>query len=589
MNAKYLLIGMLLMVLFLTVPSSANQGNTSAILCLTGNSTNPYTDICGGHTITAVDNVSSSPIGAFYGDGSLNLTNLGRLSIPKTDFSYMYGNYTPWTLKFTLLGHAPADTESILYNGAGTGTSVGIWIYYSTGRTIITIIGNGSSTKTMTSSPLASAANANNITITFDPTRSTNLYRIRNNGELIGTMENIVTTNATSGSLVVYIGGTSITSGKRLNNYIDDITFLRGVALNASIPMDTEYITNPSSSFTANRTSGYAPLSVKLTNTNIGNVNTTSYRWFTTNATGDNTQVISSIIASPEFILPVGNYSIILEASNEFGISNSSATWVNVSPPPPVSSFNANVTNGPSPLAVALVDTSTGNPTSWSWNITNGGIGVDSTNQNIVITYNTPGVYSINHTVSNIYGTSILVSQNLINVYSPSGPLASFTATPLSGYPPLVVQFTDLSTSPNPILTWNWSFGDGIYSNDQNPSYTYSSSGSYTVNLSVTSISGGSTSSVPNAIKVLAAQSSIIPVENNVNMAFTICGVALVLLSLLVIILGAYLSSKPMTTKKEQETYGKLIMAAIVVVIIGFIIIGIGIGTLGPMLTAMGG
>ncbi|MFA4860176.1 PKD domain-containing protein [Methanoregula sp.] len=37
--------------------------------------------------------------------------------------------------------------------------------------------------------------------------------------------------------------------------------------------------------------------------------------------------------------------------------------------------------------------------------------------------------------------------------------VVSFTGTPLSGAPPLAVQFNDTST--NSPISWNWSFGDG--------------------------------------------------------------------------------------------------------------------------------
>lgn len=61
-------------------------------------------------------------------------------------------------------------------------------------------------------------------------------------------------------------------------------------------------------------------------------------------------------------------------------------------------------------------------------------------------------------------------------------PVADFSGFPTSGYAPLSVNFTDLST--NSPTSWDWDFGDGSgTSTEQNPSYTYSSPGSYTVTL----------------------------------------------------------------------------------------------------------
>ncbi len=62
---------------------------------------------------------------------------------------------------------------------------------------------------------------------------------------------------------------------------------------------------------------------------------------------------------------------------------------------------------------------------------------------------------------------------------------ADFSASPVSGNAPLEVDFTDLTTG-NPI-SWEWDFDNDstIDSNEQNPSYTYSESGLYTVSLTV--------------------------------------------------------------------------------------------------------
>jgi len=65
---------------------------------------------------------------------------------------------------------------------------------------------------------------------------------------------------------------------------------------------------------------------------------------------------------------------------------------------------------------------------------------------------------------------------------------ANFSADPTSGPAPLRVHFTDRSTGT--IDSWYWRFGDGFSSDEQNPSYTYSDTGSYTVTLSVTGPDG---------------------------------------------------------------------------------------------------
>jgi len=53
--------------------------------------------------------------------------------------------------------------------------------------------------------------------------------------------------------------------------------------------------------------------------------------------------------------------------------------------------------------------------------------------------------------------------------------MASFYGSPTTGNVPLTVSFTDVSS--NSPTSWNWPFGDGIYSELQNPSHAYNRSG----------------------------------------------------------------------------------------------------------------
>ena len=78
----------------------------------------------------------------------------------------------------------------------------------------------------------------------------------------------------------------------------------------------------------------------------------------------------------------------------------------------------------------------------------------------------------------------------LVIEYPESGPVAGFSVNVTSGTAPLAVQFTDQSTGQ--VTSWAWDFeNDGIIdSTEQNPTYTYTSQGTYTVNLTVTGPDG---------------------------------------------------------------------------------------------------
>ncbi len=83
---------------------------------------------------------------------------------------------------------------------------------------------------------------------------------------------------------------------------------------------------------------------------------------------------------------------------------------------------------------------------------------------------------------------------------------AAFAANPSSGQAPLAVNFTDQSSGP--VNSWSWNFGDGATSTAQNPSHTYNSAGSFTATLTVNG-SSGQTSSTSQTITVTNAPSPV--------------------------------------------------------------------------------
>ena len=88
-------------------------------------------------------------------------------------------------------------------------------------------------------------------------------------------------------------------------------------------------------------------------------------------------------------------------------------------------------------------------------------------------------------------------------------PVANFTADTVRGPLPLSVNFSDQSTGS--INSWAWSFGDGGSSTAQDPSHTYSSSGTYTVSLTVTGPGGSDTETKPDYITVQVVGNPGIP------------------------------------------------------------------------------
>jgi PKD repeat protein len=102
---------------------------------------------------------------------------------------------------------------------------------------------------------------------------------------------------------------------------------------------------------------------------------------------------------------------------------------------------------------------------------------------------------ALSQTAVTLLGNTVTIPQTI------AAPVADFTFTPASGPVPLDVTFTDTSTPVGLIRTWAWTFGDGGTSSVKNPVHTYYTTGTYTVQLTVTNDGGTSTKS--DAVNVI--------------------------------------------------------------------------------------
>jgi PKD repeat protein len=135
---------------------------------------------------------------------------------------------------------------------------------------------------------------------------------------------------------------------------------------------------------------------------------------------------------------------------------------------------------------VFFSDLSIGNPTSWSWTFGDGGA---STQQNPVHHYNALGDYTVSLTIGDGSGNNQLTKTGFISVIaSNTAPTADFSASPLEGLVPLMVNFVDHSVGG--ATSWLWEFGDGKTSTQQNPTHVYVLPGTYTVSLTVSNSHG---------------------------------------------------------------------------------------------------
>jgi len=235
--------------------------------------------------------------------------------------------------------------------------------------------------------------------------------------------------------------------------------------------------------FTANATSGTAPLAVGFTDLSTGEPIRWSWVFGDGNTSSDRNPIF-------EYTIP-GIYTVnlsVMDADEQWSsVSKPDYIAVTAPPEPLTANFTANVTASDSPLAVGFTDLSTGEPIRWSWVF---GDGNTSSDRNPIFEYTIPGIYTVNLSVMDADEQwSTLSKSDYITVTEPPEPLAAnFTANVTAGELPLTVGFTDLSTG-NPI-NWSWDFGDGGTSTLSGPEHTYMAVGTYTVNLTVEDTDG---------------------------------------------------------------------------------------------------
>ena len=253
----------------------------------------------------------------------------------------------------------------------------------------------------------------------------------------------------------------------------------------------------PAADFTASPVTGIKPLTVQFTDISAGN-EIDSWAWDIDNdgTTDYTTQNPSHTYNDP------GTNTVSLTVTNPGGSSGKvKEGFITVTVPLPVADFTATPSSGNAPLDVQFTDLSTNMPTSWSWSF---GDGATSDQQNPVHEYTAAGTYMVNLTVSNTAGSDSEEKPGYITVTAtlPDPPVVNFVGDVRSGSPPLTVNFTDQST--NSPTAWSWDFqNDGIIdSTEQNPAYTYTTPGTYQVNLTASNAGGSAFRLKGNYIKV---------------------------------------------------------------------------------------
>lgn len=247
----------------------------------------------------------------------------------------------------------------------------------------------------------------------------------------------------------------------------------------------TDYITvwnSTTSAFVGVPTSGTTPVSVQFTGT-ANNATTFLWDFGDLNTTNNNLQSPEHTYSTP------GTYTVSFTASNAHATNTTTHTnYIVINQiPAPTANFTASSWTGSPGDSITFNDTSTGTPASWNWSF---GDGYVSSEQHPIHQYNIGGNFHVNLTATNAGGSSSIIKDVLIaNV-----PGAAITSNVTLGVFPFVVQFYDNST--NVPTSWNWSFGDGGYSEEQHPKHIFNTLGNKTVTLTATNSFGSNATTV---------------------------------------------------------------------------------------------
>ncbi len=239
----------------------------------------------------------------------------------------------------------------------------------------------------------------------------------------------------------------------------------------------TNYVTVysfPTLDFTADKTDGCFPVTVKFTDLSTpgaGNTNTT-WEW----NFGDG--AVSTAQNPTHTYTAAGNFTVTLKVTTDKGCSKilNKNSYIIISSGVVADFTKSSLNVCSTPATVDFTSTSTGPGTlSYLWNF---GDGATSTLQNPSHIYNNSGAYTVTlQTTSSLgcSGTEIKTNEVVIGINS-----TSFSA-PATGTTNTPINFANTSLPSPPAQTWD--FGDGTTSTTKNPVKTYATPGTYVVTL----------------------------------------------------------------------------------------------------------
>jgi gliding motility-associated-like protein len=262
--------------------------------------------------------------------------------------------------------------------------------------------------------------------------------------------------------------------------------------------MQTMQVANPIAAFSvSDSVRSCPPLLVNFTNNSIGNI--ASYAWDFGDGNSSQLNNPSHVYTTP------GNYDVTLIVTTPSGCTDTLLFPNRIGLSGPFATISASkdtICRGDTVSLVATGSQSAG----ITWILGDGNISTGS--MSVQHGYQTSGSFLPTLVLQDSLGCTVfLFASDSIRVLQP--PTPGFAVSTPELCDPGTVNFTDQSQYFSPIGVWNWSFGDGGSSNQQNPGHFYAAPGVYDVSLALTDSMGCSSDLLIPASVVVHAQTAL--------------------------------------------------------------------------------
>lgn len=496
------------------------------------------TDIgCLSDTAAHIVNVNPLPVASISGTTSV------CLNAPPPDITFTgSGSTAPYTFTYninggpdiTITSTGNTATVSVPTNTAGTYTYTLVSVLDAS-TTLCSQVQTGSATVTV--NPLPTATISGNTEVCENATPP--VITFTGGGGAVSPYTFTYTINGGPNQTVTSVGNTATVSVPTtpagtytytLVSVQDASTTLCSQAQSGSVVVTV----NPLPTAIISGTTEVCKNSTPPTITFTGGGSTAPYL-FTYNINGGPNQTVTSTGNTATVTVPttttgtfIYNLVSVQDASTTICSQLQSGSVTVIVHPLPTNNFSFTIPSCET-RTISFTDLSVpnvGTLTSWTWDFGDGSSPVTinaPSSPNITHTYASAGVYPVSLVVTN--------SKGCVSV----GPPINVTihARPKAGYiiPDVCLsdtyaQFTDTSTvaSPDVITTWHWDFGDpssgpSNTSTLQNPQHSYTATGTYNVQLIVTSNNGCK----DTITQVLSVNGSFPVSDFNVQNPSTLC------------------------------------------------------------------